>query len=349
MIRGTTVVVAVVLAAAATASDLPTHPSQLPELTPTTTFPRATPDELASAGYPDHMHAIHWPGWVPPVDPAGETYGPHSLARGTSILPRDGLVISDGAIRYRGLVVTFDPGYKATAILPFIEVLDLARHAVCPLLGQTRDDSLVVSDPDNLDQYRDRTGQEFWRLYAWQPDGSIVVEPIPILIARTLDSHAAHEIMTQWLLAGLAPLTDWPAWFREGLATYVGETGVHLCNYMAQFRAAGSPVLLPPEKIEAILAGPPDPDRDLDREHYREARYGAFLMVWELVEHRGGLEPVRRVLQGVAGGRTPDAACQAVYGKNFAALATDLDCTQRPEPVGEAVQARAPHLQPAQP
>jgi hypothetical protein len=60
-------------------ANLPTHPHELARLRADATFPRFTAAELRSAGYPDHLHAYEWPGYEPPRDAAGETYGPRSL------------------------------------------------------------------------------------------------------------------------------------------------------------------------------------------------------------------------------------------------------------------------------
>jgi hypothetical protein len=323
------------------------HPSQLAPLTVTSTFPRFTPEELASAGFPDRMHIPYWPGWQTLTDAAGETYGPFTLSRGTLLLPRPGLDVRPGEIRYRGIKLIHDPQVPTTALLPFVELTDWARRELPPLICHDRTDTLRLLNPDSLDAYVALTGQKFWRLHAWR-NGECVIEPAHTLAARTLDAHAAFALVTEWLLDDAdGDVVPFPAWFRDGLASYFSEYGVHLVNYVAEFRAAGQPVMFAPARTDSVLSAPAGPDDDLDRRLYRTAGYSAFLMVWELIEHRGGLAALHRLVQAVAAGVEPDEACRGAYGLSWADLATSLDPTGRPEPVGTAVQPRAPHVRPS--
>ena len=105
-------------------------------------------------------------------------------------------------------------------------------------------------------------------------------------------------------------------------------------------------ILFSPPLVDVILGGAPDPDRDRDREMYRRASYSAFLMVWELVENRGGLEAMRSFLAHLADGSSLDAACRLVYGTDLQDLAAQLDPTQNEEPIGTAFQSRRPHVAP---
>ena len=72
------------------------------------------------------------------------------------------------------------------------------------------------------------------------------------------------------------------------------------------------------------------------------ARYGAFLMVWHLVENNGGLEPLREALASVARGDDPDAAFREAYDMGLDELATILDPATTGEPVGAESQPRNP-------
>jgi hypothetical protein len=335
----------VLLAAAAAAAPVD-HPAQLAPLTPTSTFPRFTPAELASAGFPDHLHAHAWPGWQPLVDAAGETYGPLTLAQGTLLLPRPGLDMQPGEICYRGIHLIHAPQFPVTALLPFVELTDWARRELPPLIGHDRTDTLRLRSPESLDAYVALTGQKFWRLFAWR-DGECIIEPASILAARTLDAHAAFALVTEWLLDDAAGDDDaFPAWFRAGLGSYFAEDGVHLVNYAAEFRIAGQAVVFAAARTDSVLSAPAGADDELDRRMYRTASYSAFLMIWELVEHRGGLSALQQLVQAVAAGAEPDAACRDAYGLSWADLTTSLDPTGRPEPVGDAVQPRAPHVRP---
>ncbi len=325
---------------------LPDHPSLLAPLTPQSVFPRFTPEQLAAAGFPDHLHACRLPTWVPSTDAAGETYGPYSLVRGTKILSRPGLEITPSAIRYRGVHFEHLPEIPATQALPFVELLDWARRDLPTLLGHDRADTLRVRDPGTLDAYTAQTGQRFWRLYAWR-DGVCVIEPAVTMAARTLDAHAAFALVTDWLLDGAAGgRAGFPAWFRAGLGSYLGEYGVHLVNYAAEFRASGLPVVVAAARTDSLLAGPPAEDAELDRRLYRTASYSAFLMVWDVVENRGGLAALQRLVQAVASGMAPDDACRQAYGRSWADLATAVDATSKPEPLGTSVQPRSPHVLP---
>jgi hypothetical protein len=334
-----------ILAAAAVAVPLD-HPSQLAPLVPTSTFPRFTAAELAAAGFPDHRHVQYWPGTPPLVDDAGETYGAFTLARGTEVIPRRGLDLEPGEIRYRGIDLVHGVRVPETAVLPFVELTDWARRELPPLLGHDRSDTLRLRNSEDLDTYTALTGQKFWRLYGWR-DGVCVIEPAPTLAARTLEAHAAFALVTEWLLDDTPTPGAYPAWFRGGLASYLAEYGVHLVNYVAQFRSEGRPVVLTAAVTDSILAAPPAADEETDRRSYRTASYSAFLMVWELVENRGGLAALQRLVQAVVAGTDPDAACRDAYGLTWSELAAALDATGRPEPIGDAVQTRAPHLRPA--
>ncbi len=338
MIRGGSLVLvlAVLAAASVIAQDL--HPAELAPLTPDSQFPRFTAEELAAAGYPDHKHAYSYPGFEPMVDENGETYGPLSLCRGTMVIPRDGLVTEAGHLRYRGVHLVCNAEFEPFQVMPMVEQLDWARRHVAVLLAHDRAETLTVINPDDLDEYRLLTGYGFHRLYRYDPD-AIVCEAAFVLFARGLVSHAAHHLVATWLLDDLAGDADLPVWLTEGLASYLAEDGTHYLNYLAMYRPQGS-VIMDPRRATEILAGPPDPDDETDKQQFRMAGYAAFLMAWELVENRGGLEPVRELFARAGQGEDPDAVCRDLYGVDLAALSVELDPTLRPEPVGEAVQPR---------
>lgn len=329
----------------AATDSLPTHPAQLAPLEREGPFPRFTPAELEAAGYPDHKHVFAYPGYRPPRDAAGHTYGIRSLASGTQLLPREGLKVAPGEIRYRRVHLTHDPAVPAAGIMPLVEVLDWGLREVSDLLGRARPDTLHVVNPVDLDAYRERTGHEFHRLY--HRDGSlVVVEPAQVLFARSLALHAAFHLATVWEVEGwVGGAHVLPRWLTEGLASYLAEDGAHFLSYLLMYRPQG-PVVLPPAEAEAILAGSPHPDRELDKERYRKAGYSAFLMIWELVEHRGGLERLLSFLDRVGAGEDADAASRDFWGHDLADLAADLDPTTRPEPIGEAIEARPVHRPP---
>ncbi len=128
---------------------------------------------------------------------------------------------------------------------------------------------------------------------------------------------------------------------HQGLVEYIGEDGVHLVNYMAQFRSQGD-VLFSPPLTDAILAAGVDSDKYRDREMFRRACYSAFLMVHQLVEHEGGLEAMREFLALAAAGTDLDEASQKVWDRDMAALAASLDPVIVGEPTGSAIVARNP-------
>ena len=72
------------------------HCSELPPLTPDTTFPRWSSRELAVAGFPDHMHAYGWSGWQVMTDSEGITFGPGSMCHQREVVAREGLVVDPG-------------------------------------------------------------------------------------------------------------------------------------------------------------------------------------------------------------------------------------------------------------
>lgn len=320
-----------------------THPQQQAPLTRDAVFPRCTPQQLADGGFPDHMHAWWWPDWQVLTDADGVTYGPGSLCARKTVLPREGLVLGEGEKRYGNFLVRHNPAYADCDMLPLLEVLVLAQHQTAELLGLTAGDTLTVVSPDNIPAYREVTGQDIWRLYALEGD-RCVIEPYGTLQARTLDGHAAFMVVTDWLLRENLG-TALPPWLHQGLVEYLAEDGVHLVNYMGQFRSEGDFLLSAP-MIDVILSRGPDPDPGRDREMYRRACYSAFLMAWRLVEDNGGLEPLRHFLDLVAQGAEPDAAATEAYGATLGELALRLDPAKLGEPLGTATQSRQPHLQP---
>lgn len=331
------------LACAALPAAAQTHPSQQPPLTPDASFPRCTAEQLAAGGFPDHMHAWWWPDWEVLTDADGVTYGPGAFCASKTVLPREELVIGEGEKRFGHFVVRHNPAYAPCEMLPLLELLDLAHRQVGPLLGLAAEDTLTVVSPDNIASYREATGQDIWRLYALDGDHGIL-EPYGTLQARTLDGHAAFMLVSDWLLRENLG-TALPPWLHQGLVEYLAEDGVHLANYMVQFRAEGDPLLSAP-MIDIILSRGPDPDPGRDREMYRRACYSSFLLVWRLVEDNGGLEPLRRFLAQVSAGADPDAAAVEVYGADLGELALRLDPAKLGEPLGTATQSRQPHLQP---
>ena len=125
----------------------------------------------------------------------------------------------------------------------------------------------------------------------------------------------------------------------------MGEDGTHLLNYMAEFRSQG-PVLLSPPLVDALLAKGVDPSLDQDREMFRRSSYSAFLMVWQLVEHEGGLTALRDFLDLAASGMDLDQACTRVYGMDLGGLAAYLDPVKIGEPTPKNMDRQTPHAQP---
>nr|MBC8424411.1 hypothetical protein [bacterium] len=120
---------------------------------------------------------------------------------------------------------------------------------------------------------------------------------------------------------------------------------VHRSHDMCQVRPEGD-VLRRPTEAGQLMAGVPIHDEALDREMYRKARYTAFLMVWRLIEERGGMSAMRTLVAAVASGRDPDEASAEIYGADLSALAESLDPTVLGEPQGDATQTRRPHTRP---
>ena len=332
-----------VLAAGAGAARAQTHPSQLPPLTPDAVFPRCSESQLAVAGFPDHKHAQHWTTWETPRDAAGLAYGPGSLCNGTAVSGNPELRLEPGEKSYRRYIMKHNPGYDDCDMLPFLELMEWAHHEVTAVLGLAVDDTLTILNPDNTQDYKIQAGQGVWRLY--RLEGNVVtIEPYPVLLARTLDGHAAFMLTTDWILQQALP-TDLPPWLHQGLVEYVGEDGVHLVNYMAEFRPNGD-VLFSPPLTDAILARGVDPDEGADRENFRRASYSAFLMVWQLVEFEGGLQPLQDFLAQAAAGADLDDAARAAWGMDLATLADLVDPARNGEPVGGKMRRQTPHVQP---
>jgi hypothetical protein len=331
-------------AAAALAADLPEHPSQLAPLTPASTFPRFTAEQLQAAGYPDHKHVHTYPDFTPFVDAEGRSYGPQSLLRRFTSLPREVLVVDESEIRYRNVHMKFPAEVHVTNFIAMIEALDWADHELTVLLAHTVADTLRIVSPFDLYGYRQQTEQAFHRLYRNLGD-VVVIQPAQILLARGLAVHAAFHLTARRLIADLAGGAELPAWLGEGLASYLAEDGPHFHAQLAMYRAS-RPIVLAPAATEAILAAPAHEDDETDKVLYRTAGYSAFLMAWELVENRGGLGKVRELLARSGAGEQPDVVCRELYGSDLAQLAAALDPTLRPEPVGADVPVKIPQQPP---
>jgi len=319
------------------------HCSELPPLTPETTFPRCTSRELAVAGFPDHMHAFGWSGWEVMTNSEGLTYGPGALCHEREVVPREGLIIELNKKSYGQFVLRHNPGYKDCDMIPFLELMDWANRDVPGLLGLAATDTLTILNPDNTEQYTELTGQGVWRFYALDGD-KCILQPIPVLMARTLVGHAAFMLVTDWILQETIE-ADLPPWLHQGIVEYIGEDGMHLLSYMGEFRQTG-PILLAPPLIDALLARGVDPSADQDREMFRRASYSAFLMVWQLVEDEGGLTDLREFLGMAAVGMDLDQACLQVYGMDLGQLALYLDPVQNGEPIPKDIVRPRPNNQP---
>ena len=325
----------------ADAQVLAEHPSDLTPLWKAESFPRFTDAELALAGFPDPMHAWWWRSWRVMTDENGETFGPGSLCWKDELQPREGLVVEPGHIAYGHFDLVFNAHYKPCDLIHFIEIADWAEDIIADRLGLTVDDTLHVISPDDVDQYRQQSGQGTWRLHRLDGD-RCVLQPIPVLMARTLDGHAPFMVVTDWILHHHFG-EDLPRWLHQGLIQYISENGVHLVNYMNEFRDQG-PILMSPPIVDALLQRGIDPDPNRDREMYRRASYSAFLMVWELVENEGGLDALREMLQLVHAGETLDGAALSVYGLDLAGLAEMLDPVVVGEPLGKYTHQRNPSI-----
>lgn len=328
----------------ATSTVAQTHCSQLPPLTRDGDYPRCTHRELTVIGYPDHMHMHHWSVWETPLAADGQPFGPGSLCKGRVLKaepPR--LVLGEGETRLGRYRLRHHPGYRPCDMIAWLELLEYAEWRLHDLVGLAPSDTLVMRSPNNTAQYMEQSGQGVWRLYLWGDD-EVILEPVPVLQSRTLEGHAAHMLMTEWVL-GQNIAQPLPAWLRQGLIEYLAENGQHLANYMAEFRPRG-PILMSPPLVGAILDGDIDPDEGADRENYRRACYSAFLMVWELVENQGGMPALREFLGQAAGGIDLDRAASSVYGLDMTALATTLDAAQVGEPAKQPVDRHSPHKEP---
>jgi len=326
---------------AATAGAMPDdgHPALLPTVAPTSAFPLYDADELARNGYPDHQHGYFWPGWLPPLDEHGEPYGFGSFCTGLHSRDRVGFTAKPGLVSFAPFSLEFNAEAEPCLVAPFLGFCEMALIDAQALLGLAPVGELQMNTPDSMDMYTAMTGNGPWRMFSYR-SGTAVMQPVGILARRTLIAHAARDVVTLWLL-DVNGGERLPAWFREGLSAWVAEMGVHLCNYMASYRLDGD-VLWTPDRIETVLSSPAASDPEADRRDYRMARYGAFLMVWHLVENHGGLEPLREVLASVSQGTDPDAAFREAYDLGLAELTTLLDPVTAGEPIGTESQPRNP-------
>ncbi len=321
----------------------PVHSSQLPPLTLDGPFPRCSEDVLTTVGFPDHMHSQWWPGWQVLQDESGQTYGPGAFCSRKTLLNHEGLQVEPGRNSIGHFVTLQNEAYKACDLMIMLECLDWAGHVLPEMLGLELTDTLTVTSPDNIPAYTQQTGQGIWRLYQLSGNEA-TIETFGTLVSRTLETHAVFMLVTDWLLHENMPV-PLPAWMHAGLVEYMGEDGAHLVNYMKEFRNNGD-ILFSPAISNLILNQPVDPDQGRDREMFRRASYSAFLMVWELVENRGGMKTMRDFLVLACEGVELDRASQKVYGMTMDELATSLDPVVLGEPIGDNIQATKPSKQP---
>ena len=320
------------------------HPSQYPPLSIDATYPRCSTEDLARVGYPDDLHAHWWPGWQVLVDDEGITYGPGAFCNRKTLLDHDGLETMPGRNSHGHFVTLQNEAYEACDLMKLLECLDWAGHVLPEMLGLEVTDTLTVLSPDKISDYRDITGYKIWRLYKLDGD-SCTIQSFGILAARTLETHAVFMLMTDWLLRENLP-TDLPPWLHSGLVEYMGQDGAHLANYMREFRHNGD-ILFSPAISNHILGQGPDADPDRDREMFRRASYSSFLMVWELVENRGGMKALREFLVLASEGVELDRAARKVYGTSMEELAISLDPVILGEPIGNNFISSKPAKQPA--
>ena len=319
------------------------HCSELPPLTPEGPYPRASEAVTGKLGFPDHLHEYHWDGWTPAVGADGQPYGPGSLCKANVPVPRPGLVIEPDTKRYGPWILHHNPGYGDCDMLPCIELLELSRVRMQELLGFAPHDTLEIVNPNSSPHYMELAGYGVWRMYRLEGNRA-VIQPFAVLLARTLDGHGTVMLGCDWILRQNVkqPL---PAWLHQGLVEYLGEDGIHLADYMAEFRVNG-PVAMGVDEVNAILAAGVNSDQAKDREQFRKACYNAFLMTWQLVEYEGGVAALRDFLGQAAAGIPLDQAARSVYGLDLATLTSMVDTMANGEPAAGKVFNAAPHKQP---
>jgi len=319
------------------------HCSQHAPMSIDATYPRCSEEDLASAGYPDHMHSHWWPGWQVLTDDDGTAYGPGAFCNRKTLLERPGLLVEPGRTSHGHFVTIQNEAYQPCDLMRMLECLDWAGHVLPEMLGLALEDTLKVTSPDNITSYKALTGHDIWRLYKLEGN-NCTIQTFGTLASRTLETHAVFMLVTDWLLQEKLPV-DLPRWMHVGLVEYMSEDGAHLANYMREFRHGGD-ILFSPAITNLILSQPMDPDPGRDREMFRRASYSSFLMVWELVENRGGMKAMREFLVLAAEGVELDRAAKKVYGMAMEELAISLDPVVLGEPIGGNTQTRKPSKQP---
>lgn len=320
------------------------HCSQYPPLTIDANFPRCSGADLIAVGFPDHLHSHWWPEYQVMTDSEGVTYGPGAFCDRKTLLNHEGLHTEPGRNSYGRFVCLQNEKYKTCDLMRMLEYLDWADHVIPEMLGLFPEDTLTVISPDNIADYRQMSGQDIWRLYKLEGN-SCIIQTFGTLQARTLDTHAVFMLVTDWLLHENLPV-ELPGWMHAGLVEYMGQDGAHLANYMREFRKDGD-ILFSPALTNLIIGQPVDPDRGRDREMFRRASYSAFLMVWELVENRGGIKTLREFLVLVGEGVEMDRASKKVYGMSMEDLAISLDPVVLGEPIGGVFPSSTPSKQPS--
>jgi hypothetical protein len=305
-------------------------------------YPR---ERLHVDGFPNSQAKDYFsPEWGTLYDERGIAYGPNSLYLGDERLPHPELVVTDSTVQNRWFRVRLNRSATEPAWGHFIELLDLARHDLTPLIGAPLNHLVDVVGARDLDQYRALWGKEYWvtHLVDWRASPALVFEPINVLSPRGLTAHSTRNAVAQLLLQHRTQ-GKLPAWMLYGLASYLAEEGNLLVNFVNEFRPRRTVVLSPEETMRHL-------EPLADRENGRIALYSAFLMAWHLSE-RWGFDRVQTMLAALAGGDDLDAACRKAWKRSYAQVVAMLDPRKLGEPQGSGfgMQPAAPPAAQPQP
>ncbi len=279
--------------------------------------------QLADVGYPGYLDAYSSTGWGVLYDDEGVAYGPKSYFEGRTRLDHPYLTVNDEFVQSRWIRLYRSECCSEALLGHFLEIMDLAWKDVGERLGFTPTVMLSVYTPAEVEDYKRVAGVDVWITHLVSGP-YILMQPVDVLFRRTLAGHAAYAAVAQALL-DLQTHGRIPMWLREGIASYLAQEGFEHLSFMAEFRAAGQPVLMTPSEVESNVYPL------VDRRAGRIARYNAFLMVWHLSETYGW-DRVQALLAAVNAGAHFDDAVQAVYGMELTPWLALLDPTLNGEP-----------------
>ncbi len=179
-----------------------------------------------------------------------------------------------GVLANRYFEVWYAPGrFTVTHAMHAFQELTFAREECRSFFGHAPEETLRVYCPLDLEDYRQRSGRDWW-YYAEIREDQMIFQPILILVRRGLDAIAIPHEYFQWAIRKLSK-GNAPRWLEEGLASYLSGEKRVLREQLKEFALRDTGMTA--KEVEEILKG------EEQRESSRIAYYHAYMMVEKLI------------------------------------------------------------------